>query len=148
MEREYIRTCYDSQFVDMECGSSGEIAFIFNIPSVFVKGISNLANNKAAINYQTYSYQANQYSNKVVLQMLKSLICNSDLFAQNISCSIKPNKFSPLNYLEMLQEINKCKYVSLSVSANNISYVVPMCFKFNSSNPNIIKLYSLPYGKK
>lgn len=72
-ERDYIRRKYRSLFIDMECGNLGQISYIAEIPSVFVKCVSNSAGYCAAQEFNKYSSQANKRSNEVVCNMIKRM---------------------------------------------------------------------------
>lgn len=71
--REFIKSKYNSMFIDMECGNLGEIAYLSKTPSVFVKCVSNGAGYCAAEEFNKYSSQANKRSNEVVCKMIKRM---------------------------------------------------------------------------
>ena len=55
--------------LDSECGTIGEIGFIYRIPVVTVKAISNCANNNAVCDYRANRNKANCNSLKVAYTM-------------------------------------------------------------------------------
>jgi adenosylhomocysteine nucleosidase len=72
-ERDFIAKNYCCQFIDMECGGAGEVAFVMNIPIMFIKGISNYANNNASVDFEKYANFANQRACNAALSMLKNM---------------------------------------------------------------------------
>lgn len=146
-EKSYIAEKYCSDFIDMECGCAAEIAYIFKIPVVFVKGISNYADSDADYNFKAYVNQSNFCSNEVALVMLREIQCDCTEDKYN-TCDIDPKHFKELTVTEIENVLSVAKHVNLGVSENNIPYVVPMCFEYDAECHKQIKLLSLPYGKK
>lgn len=72
-ERNYIAREYCTEFIDMECGGLGEVAYIFKISSVFIKGISNYADIFACKDYKQYVDCATEKANKVVSKLIEIL---------------------------------------------------------------------------
>lgn len=75
-EANKLRAEFSCDFLDMECGVLGELAYIYKIPSVVVKGVSNYGNDDAVKNYNTYRKNANIISLEVAFTMLGILNCN------------------------------------------------------------------------
>ena len=72
-ERDFIAKSYCCQFIDMECGGAGEVAFLMNIPVMFIKGISNYANSNAPFDFERYANLSNQRACNAALSMLKNM---------------------------------------------------------------------------
>ena len=143
-ERNLIASKYTSQFIDMECGSSAQISYIYGIPAVFIKGVSNFANNNASSDYNNYSAYANTRACDVVYCMLQCLGEKCD----DMSCAVNLSNFKRLSESEIRAVIDESSYVNLGLSENNQPYIVPMCFDACSCNLCSINLYSPSTGKK
>ena len=82
-EADQIETDTDANFLDVETGVVGQIAYQYNIPYISIKGISNFANETAVTDYNTNRVTANNLANRVVLNMLNELtdvtneLCNN-----------------------------------------------------------------------
>lgn len=74
-EAEKLEECFDADVLDTECGILGELSYLYCIPVVTVKGISNYGNNCATEDYRKYRCIANQKSLSVALAMIK-MLCN------------------------------------------------------------------------
>lgn len=70
---ERIKNMYDADFIDSECGCCGEMAGIYGIPYLYIKGISNRAGNNAVNEYLENANEANQRACCTVYEMLKCL---------------------------------------------------------------------------
>lgn len=75
-ETEELKRCLEANVLDTECGILGELSYLYCIPIVTVKGISNYGNDCAAEDYERYRCMANQKSLQVALTMIK-LMCNN-----------------------------------------------------------------------
>ena len=75
-EAEELKRCFEADVLDTECGILGELSYLYCIPIVTVKGISNYGNDCAAEDYERYRCIANQKSLQVALTMME-LMCNS-----------------------------------------------------------------------
>lgn len=71
----HLKDTFNGNFLDVECGNIGQIACMYNIPYVCVKGISNYANNSASTCYDENESQANAKACNVVNCMLNELTC-------------------------------------------------------------------------
>lgn len=60
-------------FVDSECGAVAEVACIYEIPMIAIKGVCNYADECAGEDFEEYHKAANANSEDVVMQMLKTL---------------------------------------------------------------------------
>lgn len=82
-QADQIETATGADFLDVETGVVGQIAFEYNIPYISVKGISNYATDTALADYNANKETANNLANRVVLNMLESLneenneLCNT-----------------------------------------------------------------------
>ena len=82
-EADQIETDTDANFLDVETGVVGQIAYQYNIPYISIKGISKFANETAVTDYNTNRVTANNLANRVVLNMLNELtdvtneLCNN-----------------------------------------------------------------------
>lgn len=70
-EAEELKKCFEADVLDTECGILGELSYLYCIPVVTVKGISNYGNNCAVEDYEKYRCVANKKSLKIVLTMLE-----------------------------------------------------------------------------
>ena len=70
---EAIKNTFNADFIDSECGSCGEFASMYNIPYLYIKGISNRAGNNAVNEYLKNAEKANEKACNVVFEMLKWL---------------------------------------------------------------------------
>ena len=68
-----LRCKYDVEAVENEAGVVGELAYLLNIPYVFVKGVSNFADYNAPYMYDDYKAMADERSNNIAYEMLLSL---------------------------------------------------------------------------
>lgn len=148
-ERNFIANKYNCQFIDMECGGAGEVAYLLNIPVIFVKGISNFANKNASADFKKYADICNDRSCEVAMVLLKNMQgevhCDCK---QSEGCKVNLKRFRELNKQEIRNTIEQSSYLNLGVSDNNIPYVVPMCFEVDNRYPDRFLLLSKPYGQK
>ena len=82
-EADQIETDTNANFLDVETGVVGQIAYEYNIPYISVKGISNFANDTAVTDYNTNRITANNVANRVVLNMLNELSDNTNELCNN-----------------------------------------------------------------
>lgn len=68
---------YNVAFLDNETGVWGQIAYLYGIPYVSVKGVSNDACDEAGSLYKEYEKQANQNACKVVCSMIGTITRNN-----------------------------------------------------------------------
>lgn len=68
-----LRHCFDADALDTECGVIGEISYLYGIPSVVVKGVSNYANNDAVCQYKENRCRANVTSLSVAITMVNCM---------------------------------------------------------------------------
>lgn len=90
-QADQIETATNSDFLDVETGVVGQIAYEYNIPYISIKGISNYATETAQADYNTNRETANNLANRVVLNMIESLneennlLCNTMNTQRNIN---------------------------------------------------------------
>ena len=75
-EAEELKECFEADVLDTECGILGELSYLYYIPIVTLKGISNYGNDCAAKDYERYRWMENQKSLQVALTMIE-LMCNN-----------------------------------------------------------------------
>lgn len=135
-----LRRCYGADFLDSESGTIAELAFIYKVPFICVKSVSNYGDNAAECDYGRYKKQANAISAKVAFEML-------DLLTKEINPEC-------MEYIEMTDEeiydvLNESNYAMLSVSSDNQPYSVPMFYRFiKYGEKYFIFMISSQYGKK
>lgn len=167
-ETEELKDCFEANVLDTECGILGELSYLYNIPTVTVKGICNYGNNCAVEDYKKYRCMANQKALKIALTMIEMLskkkcdsyceyeekvekckVKNALVYFQKecMSCNINIKDYKEMDECENIETIKRSKYTSLGMSYNDKPYIVPMCFEF-IEKCNTIKLYSPEKGKK
>lgn len=77
-QADQIATATGADFLDVETGPIGQIAYQLNIPYISVKGISNYANEDALTDYNANRERVNNLANRVVLNMLLELFEDED----------------------------------------------------------------------
>lgn len=70
-EADRLKNIFNGDILDTECGVLGELSYLYCIPAITIKGVSNYANDWAVNDYEKYRNIANQRSLKVALNMLK-----------------------------------------------------------------------------
>lgn len=113
-------------FIDSESGSIGELAFLYKIPFVSVKGVSNYANAQATADYMLHEKSANNKSSLVALDMVDTLT-RSPLTDQ---CY----QFRTLSVLEVENVLNANNTLMLSMANSNLPYALPMFYTYATVN--------------
>lgn len=70
-EANKLRAEFSADFLDMESAVLMELAYMYGLPVVVVKGISNYGNDDAVKNYNTHRKKANTISLEAVFAMLR-----------------------------------------------------------------------------
>ena len=76
-----LRKYFEADVLDTECGILGELSYLYCIPTVTVKGISNYGNDCAVEDYSKFRCIANQKSLEVLLAMIEMITkqtCGND----------------------------------------------------------------------
>lgn len=167
-DAEELKKRFEADVLDTECGILGELSYIYCIPAVTIKGISNYSDDCAKEDYERYRNMANVKSLKVSLSMIEIMskkncdnYCNYeekvekckvknalDYFQKEcMSCNINIKDYKEMDEYENIETIKKSKYTSLGMCYGDKPYIVPMCFEF-AEKCNMIKLYSPEKGKK
>ena len=166
-----LRCRFDIDCVDNECGNIGEISVIHNLPYVFVKGVSNFADNDAGAMYHANKAEANRRACDVVCAMLEALLTEEDSQEADepaVEPEKKPEKpekchcnehnehhcdmelfnWKKLDAQEIVRILENNWYAMLGVSEENQPYVLPMCYRFlrGKSRP-VLQMHTMP-GKK
>lgn len=78
-EANKLRAEFSADFLDMESAVITELAYMYGLPAVIVKGISNYGNDDAVRNYNTNRKKANSISLQAVFAMLQTINPQSQL---------------------------------------------------------------------
>lgn len=113
-------------FIDSESGSIGELAFLYKIPFVTVKGISNYGNAQAPTDFALHETSANNKSSLVALDMVNTLT-KSPLTDQ---CY----QFRTLSVLEIENVLNANNTLMLSLANASRPYAIPMFYTYATVN--------------
>ena len=91
-QADQIETATNSDFLDVETGVVGQIAYEYNIPYISIKGISNYATETAQADYNTNRETANNLANRVVLNMIESLNEENNLLCNTMNTQRNTNQ--------------------------------------------------------
>lgn len=72
-EAESLKKCFKTEVLDTECGILGGLSYLYCIPSVTIKGISNYGDNCAVKDYNSYRRIANLLSLKIAIAMIEMM---------------------------------------------------------------------------
>lgn len=70
---KYLEEAFSAEAVEMEGASVAQVCYLFNIPFVVIRAISDKAGSKAEIDFQSFIELAAKNSKKIVVNMLKFL---------------------------------------------------------------------------
>lgn len=68
--KQWISQAYHAACVEMEGAAIGHVAYINQIPFIILRSISDKANEKATISFETFAHRAAKTSCQIVMQML------------------------------------------------------------------------------
>lgn len=120
-----LNTDFGVSFVDTETANVGEISYLYNIPFVSVKGISNHGGAGAAAEYEANKIKADIDSVKVAIAMAQSLTLLADP---------KCLDYSELNQCQCRNVLEIVGNGVLCTCSNQIPYGVPVNYTVRNNN--------------
>ena len=128
-------------YVDSESGTIGEVSYMYRVPFVAVKGVSNYGNASAPTDYALHAPMANTRSSLVALDMVDTLTGPRDVN--------RCYQYRTLNETEIQAVASNNNNLMLSLTSINQPYTVPMFYIYAMVNGiNYIFMLSNRTGQK